>query len=159
MDLYGDLTGAQVSGNLFIRSTCDHQAEYLLFPGRQRFEPLPQRCDFRLLLTSGAVAFQGNVNRIQQILIAEWFGQELDGSRFHCPHRHGDITVASDKYDRNANVTLGQLALEIEPSDPRQLDIEHQATRRIRTPALQELRCRSEHFYLQPFRFEQALYL
>src|SRR3984893_9998219 len=102
MDLYGDLTGAQASGNLFIRSTCDHQGEDLSFPRRERFNPLPQHCAFRLLLTSGAVAFQGELNRVQQIPIAEWFGQELDRSRLHGPHRHGDIAVASDKYDWNA---------------------------------------------------------
>ena len=96
----------------------DHQGEDLSFARGQRFKPLPQHCNFRLFLTSAAVAFQGNLNRIQQILIAEWFGQEFDRPRLHGPHGHGDITVAGDKYDRNANVSLGQLVLEIEPADP-----------------------------------------
>src|SRR6266852_8548543 len=117
MDLYGDLTGSQFSGNLFIRPAGDHQRENLLFTRGQRFKPLPQLCNFRLFLTSGAVAFQGKLNRIQQILIAEWFGQELDRSRLYCPHGHGDIAVAGDKYDWNANVSLGQLALEVQATD------------------------------------------
>src|ERR1700674_4324833 len=118
MYLYRDLTGAQASGNLFIQPAGDHQREDFSFTRGQRFKPLPQRCNFRLLLTSGAVAFQGKLNRIQQILIAEWFGQELDRSRLHGPHGHRNITVGGDKYDRNANASLYQLALEIEPADP-----------------------------------------
>src|ERR1700694_2006155 len=107
MYLDGDLTGTQASGNLFVQPAGDHQRENLSFTRGQRFKPLAQLCNFRLLLTSGAVAFQGNLNRIQQILIAEWFGQEFDRSRLHCPHRHWDITVSADKYERNADVTLG----------------------------------------------------
>ena len=57
-----------------------------------------------------------HLNRIQQILVAERLGEELDGSGLHGPHGHRDVTVGANKDDRNINLSLSQLALEIEPT-------------------------------------------
>jgi hypothetical protein len=44
------------------------------------------------------------LNRIQQILLAERFGEKLYGSRLHGSHSHGNVAVRSYKDDRNMNV-------------------------------------------------------
>src|SRR6202051_2695491 len=94
---------------------------------------------------------------IQQVLIAKWFGQELDCPCFHGADGHGDVAVSRDKNDRSVNVGIGQMPLEIEATDPGQPDVEHQTARHIRVGALQELLCRSEQLYLQSNRTDAAL--
>jgi len=56
------------------------------------------------------------LNRIQQILIAEWLSEELDCSRLHGADSHGDISMGSDEDDGNMNVTFSQVALKVEPT-------------------------------------------
>src|SRR5882672_4214085 len=156
MDLDGSFSSPNLGGDLFVEETGNHQRQQFSLTRGQRFKAFSQRCNFRLLLTCGTVAFQGDLNRIQQILIAEWFRQELDGPRFHCPHRHRDIAVGGDKYDWNANISCGQLALEIKPADARQSDIEDEAANNILMPAVHEFSGRPKQFYVQTHRLYQA---
>ena len=101
--------GSDLGGDLLVEKAGNYQWQHFALPRGQPFKALPQRGDFVLLLASGCVPLQGEVNRVQQILIAEWFGQELDGSGLHGPDRHWDVTVAGNKDNRNGNVGLGQL--------------------------------------------------
>jgi hypothetical protein len=64
---------------------------------------------------------------IQDILVAERFGQEVDGSSLHRLDRHRDVAVTRHEDDRNANVIRSQIGLKVEPADSRQSDIEDQA--------------------------------
>ena len=50
---------------------------------------------------------------IQQLLLAEWLGQEVDRFRFHSMDRCGNVALASKKNDRNLDLGFIQLALEI----------------------------------------------
>jgi hypothetical protein len=108
-------------------------------------------------LASAPVPFQGNLNRIQQILIAERLSKKLDGSRFHGSHGHRDVTVRSEKDDWNVHASLGQLLLEVEATDPGKPDVENQATGKIRTLGQQEFLRRPEQANSQPYRLDQAL--
>jgi len=71
------------------------------------------------------------MDRVQQILIADGFSQELDRTGLHGPNRHRDIGVATDEDNRQVQICLGQLVLKIKPTSPRQPDIEHQASRNV----------------------------
>ena len=71
----------------------------------------------------------------------ERLGEELDGPRLHGSYRHRDVAMRSDENDRNLNIGLGQLALETEPTDSRQPDIQDEATGHVRKLILQELLC------------------
>src|SRR5215471_14597580 len=42
-------------------------------------------------------SFTRDLDGVQEILIAKWFGQKLDSSSLHCLHGHGYIAMASDE--------------------------------------------------------------
>jgi hypothetical protein len=70
------------------------------------------------LFTLDAIAFQRMLNRIQEILIAKWLGQELNRSGFHRPDRHGDVAMSCNKDDGRVAGRRGQLPLKIETAFP-----------------------------------------
>jgi len=75
-----------------------------------------RHCVSSLGVATGAVLRDGKLDRVQQILIAERFGQELDRTALHGPNRHRDIGVAADEDNRQAQICLGQLLLKLEPA-------------------------------------------
>ena len=52
------------------------------------------------VLEPSAVAREALLNRVEQGLIAEWLGQELDRAALHRLHRHRDVAMAGDEHDR-----------------------------------------------------------
>src|SRR5580704_15751208 len=113
MNLDRGFTGSDLGGYLFVEQTGYHKRQDFTLPRCQQFETLADHRDLSLTAPPGTVLFQRDLNRIQQVLVAERLGQELDGSRFHGSHRHGDVAVAGDKDDGNMNTSLSQLALKI----------------------------------------------
>jgi len=67
-----------------------------------------------LLFSPVAIALKRRGDRIQHVLIAKRLGQKIDRAGFHGLDRHGDVAVAGHEYDRNSDVRLGELGLEIE---------------------------------------------
>jgi hypothetical protein len=97
------------------------------------------------------------VNGIQQILIAEWLGEEFNGARFLSAHRHGDIAVARDKNDRNVHVGRSQLALKIEPAfPPGNLTSSIRQLGAVRSLPLQKFARRAEELDSEAHRADQA---
>src|SRR6202795_590983 len=157
MDLDGCFACSDGVGYLFAQEARNDPRQHFSFTRCQRFEALPQHRDFSVSLAPGPIPFQRELNRIQQILLAERFGEKLYGSRLHGSHSHGNVAVRTYKDDRNMNVSLGQLVLEIEPTDPWQPDVEDETTGCIRTLAYQELLCGPEQLDLQTYRSDEAL--
>ena len=89
-------------------------------------------CKLRLLLASGPIPFQRQMNRIHKILVTEGLGEKLHGSRLHGPYCHRDVAVRSGENDRNLTIGFGELALQGESADSRQPDIEDEATGHVR---------------------------
>ena len=89
------------------------------FARGQRFIALLQLYNFCLLYASGIVSLQGLLNRIQQILVAEWLGEKFNCSRLHGPHSHRDVAVGSDEDNGSVNVGVSQFALELKTAYPR----------------------------------------
>src|SRR5438445_12375550 len=81
MDFHRCLTSSNFGRYLFVEQTKNDQRHHLSFARRQRFIALTQLCNFCLLYTPRTVPLQRDLNRIQQILIAEWLSEELDRSR------------------------------------------------------------------------------
>jgi hypothetical protein len=79
-----------------------------------------------------------SLDRIQQILIANRFGEELYRTAFHGANRHRDIGVAADKDNRQAQICPGELPLKIEPASPGQPDVENQAAGKVRGGTIEE---------------------
>ena len=97
-----------------------------------------RRLDSLLGDTAGTVLRDAELDRVQQILIAKRFGQELDRTPLHGPNRHRDIGVAADEDNRQAGFCLGQFLLKLKPALSRQPDVENQAPREIRRDAIAE---------------------
>src|SRR6266852_2984265 len=104
MDLDRGFTGPDLSGNLFIEPAPNDQGKNLSLPGCQRFKAVSQNNNFRLSLSPFTISLQCDLNRIQQILIAERLFEKPDGSRLHGSHGHRNIAVGSDEDNWNRDV-------------------------------------------------------
>ena len=82
MDFYSDLADADVVGDLLVESAGHHQGHHLTLTRGERLETLPQRSDCLFVLQPRAITRQPQLDRVQQVLIAERLGQELDRSPF-----------------------------------------------------------------------------
>src|SRR5580692_3104343 len=118
MDLDRGFAGSNFGGYLLVGKAGNNQRQHFSLTGGQPFKALPQSGNIPLLFASGRVAFEGDVNRIQEVLIAKRLWQEVDGASLQGPDRHLNVTVAGDKDNRNGIVRLSQLALEVEPLIP-----------------------------------------
>src|SRR5262245_25043020 len=63
--------------------------------------------------------------------------------------------MSRDEHDRNANVRIHQLGLEVEPAHSGQPHVEHEAAWNVRTLALQELLGGCKDLDLQLYRVEK----
>ena len=84
------------------------------------------------------------MDRIEEFLIAYGLGQELDGAGFHRPHRDTHVRVTRDENNRNVDMGLNQLPLQIEAARSWQADVEDQAARRVRASRAEKLARRRE---------------
>ena len=156
MYLHGDLGNADFGSDLLVHEAARDQGHHLPFPGGQGRETSMQAREHPGLIAADPVAFDCRGDGIQHVLVAEWLGQEVDGSGLHRPDRHRDIPVTRHENDRNANIGLRQLGLKVEAAQPGQPDVEDQAAGNVRKLALQKLVRRTEHFDPQPHRPEKV---
>ena len=110
----------------------------------QHIEALSQRGQLTCVLPHCPIACEAELNRIEQILISEWLGQELDRTSFHRLDRHGDVRVPGDENDREVNVRRREIPLKIKTAAPGQSYIEYQARRSVWALGLQEFWHRSQ---------------
>src|ERR1700692_2703472 len=116
MHLHGYLAYAELTRDLFVHQARRDEADDLLFARRQGLEMGTHVANRLVLGAPRAVAFERNLNRIEEVLIAKRLVEELDGSGLHGPHGHRDIAVAGDENDRNANIGFGEFGLKVEPA-------------------------------------------
>src|SRR5579863_791949 len=119
LDLHGTFRSAELTSNLFIEHARDKHRDHLLLAGSQRVEALLEHRDFFILFTSGTISLQGDANSVQQILVAERFGEEFDSPGLHGANTHWNVAVAGEKDDGYANVSSCKLALKVESTQPR----------------------------------------
>src|SRR6202035_3180440 len=156
VDFYSDLADADVVGDLFVKAAGHHQGHYLTLAGGEGLEARPQRGDRRFILQPRAISREAQLDRVQQVLIAERLGQELDRSSLYRLDGHRDVAVSGDEDDRNVNVRRRQLSLKIETTSAGQSDIEHEAGGSVRAPFAQKFGNRSQGLGLQADGPDQA---
>src|SRR6516164_4194075 len=93
MDFYSDLTDADVVGDLLVEATRHHQCHHLPLTGGESLEARPQCGDCLFVFQKRAIACQTQLYRVQQVLIAERLGQELDCSSLYRLDGHRDVAV------------------------------------------------------------------
>src|SRR5690348_7097001 len=101
MNLHRVFRSSELVSNLFVEHAGNDHGDHLLLARRQGVVTLFEVIYFFLPFTSFAVFRQGDANSIQQILVAEWFGEEFNGSSLHSSNTHGNIAVAGDEDDRH----------------------------------------------------------
>src|SRR6266403_5754224 len=87
----------------------------------------PQRGDCLFVLQPPAISRDAQLNRVQQVLIAERLGQKLDRSSLYRLDGQRDVAISGDEDDRNVNIRRRELSLKIQTTSARQPDIEHEA--------------------------------
>jgi hypothetical protein len=112
---------------------------------------------FLLLFPSVTISLQCDANSIQQVLVAEWLGQEFDCPCLESANTHWNVAVAGDKDYRNANISRCKLALTIESAQSIQSNVQHKATGRIRRFSIQEAFSRLKALNLQTYGAKQKL--
>ena len=74
MHLGGDFGDSEFTGDLLVHQPRRDQAQYLLFTGRQCFETGTRLQNRTFLDATVTIALERELNRIEKILLAEWFG-------------------------------------------------------------------------------------
>ncbi len=152
MDLHRHLAQLEMSCNLFVPAAADDERKDFSFARGQRIEALPQFGNNTGLKPPGAIALDPRLDRIEQMLLMQGLGQELDGAGFHRPHRHGDVAVTADEYDGKMDVRFHQRTLELQSARTRQSDVEYDATGCVGAFALKEFLRRPKRPRLQADR-------
>jgi hypothetical protein len=129
----------QVVGALLVHHAGGDESHHLPFPGRQSVDKRLQIPDDLFVGAAFPVALQGGGDGVEEILIAERLGQELNIAALHRLHRHGNISIARDEDDWDLPVRRSQFALKIKAALPRQSDVEHQASWTVRPVGLKKL--------------------
>src|ERR1700676_3108727 len=143
--------------NLFVPAAGNNERQDLSFARRQGIEAPLQFGNNLGLLPSGAIALNPHMDRIEQLLLVQWLGQELNGPGFHCPYRHGNVAMTADEYDWKMGIRIDQHALALQSARPRQSDVEHYAAGCIGPLALKEFLRRSECLRSEVDRVQKVL--
>src|SRR5262249_6161495 len=145
----GRFAGAELAGDLLVEQTGDDACQHIALSWGKRSVPAAKLRAVLAFYADRPVALDTTSNGVEQLLLAEWVRQEFDRARFHGPDRHGNVAVAGDEDDRQLRVRLDELALQIEPAQPRQAHVEDEASRRIRTTCVQERPRAGKHLDLE----------
>src|SRR5262249_23267326 len=94
--------------------TTGYPGHDFLFARRQSRKLSLQVGSSAVLFVFHAGAFKRDLDGVQQILIAKWFGQKLDSSSLHCLHCHGYIAMSGDENYWDFSIGLGQLGLKLQ---------------------------------------------
>jgi hypothetical protein len=75
-----------------------------------------------------------SLDRIEEILMPEWFGKKLKRSRLHGLDRHRNVSVSREKNNRNMYSPSSQFVLKIQAADTGKSHIQNQATGTVTAP-------------------------
>src|SRR6202041_1040164 len=107
-------------GNLLVEAALHDLDHHLAFPWGERFEAPSERIQGLFILTPSTIASKAELDRVDEVLITERLGQELNGTAFHRLHRHRDVTVPRYEDDWDWDTLLRELALKIQATRPGQ---------------------------------------
>src|ERR1700747_667837 len=112
---------------------------YLAFPWGQRVEALPDHHQGLFILAPSTIASEAELDRVDQVLITERLGQELNGTALHRLHRHRDVTVSRYEDDRDLDISSRELALKIQTAPPRQSNVKDKTGGTVRAVRFEEV--------------------
>src|SRR5260370_17301283 len=119
MDLHRGFRDTEVVGDLLAEAAPHDLDHYLAFPWAQRIELRPERAQGLFILAPSTIASEAQLDRVDQVLITERLGQELNGTALHRLHRHRDVTVPRYEDDRDLHIPTPHLPLKLPTPPPR----------------------------------------
>ena len=122
------LAERQLAGNLLVAQTGGDKAQHLRFARCQRCQAGLQNRQAVLNLPLVAHLIKRHRHRVEQILVTERLGQEIDRARFHGAHRHLDVAMRRHEDHRRADILLQQPRLEFQSADTGEPDIDNETT-------------------------------
>src|SRR5712671_1320625 len=93
-------------GDLLVHQTGDDEGHDLPLARAERVEEAAQLGVCVIFLPRPTVPLERRRNRIQHVLVAERFLQEVDRARLHGPDGHRDVAVTGDEDDRYTDIGL-----------------------------------------------------
>src|SRR5258706_2380804 len=148
---------SDIRSDLLVETTRQHQFKHLAFALRQ---PAEVRSSFRdgvFVVAVGTVLTDRQLDRVQQLLITDRLGEELNRSGLHGPNRHRDIRVAADENNRQVNIRLDEAIVKLQSTPPRQSDVENEASQDARARGGEKFLNRGEQLDAQAYRSQQPL--
>ena len=113
VNLYSDLADAKVSGDLLVEATRYDHGHHLALTWGESIIARPEGRNGFFIFEPNAIPIQAKLDRVQEVLIPEWLGEEFYRSALHGLDRHWNIAVAGDEDDWQLNLRLRKLSLEI----------------------------------------------
>ena len=107
--------------------------------GLSDFELRPERAQGLFILAPSTIASEAHLDRVDQVLITEGLGQELNGAALHRLHRHRDVTVPRYEDNRDLDIRSRELALKIQTAPPRQSNVQDEAGGTVRAVRFEEV--------------------
>src|SRR5262245_24404079 len=137
--LHGRFGDAHFVGDLFVKATSRCLNHDLALAGAQRLKTLPKHTRHILTLSTGTIASETGLDRVEEFLITERLREELYCTALHRLHGHRNVGMRRDKNDWKLPVRGGKIALKLETALPRHSNVEHHASRTARNVRLQEI--------------------
>ena len=73
------------------------------------------------------IAFNSNINRVDEILVPKRLGQKFDRAGLDGSNGHRNVAMCRDEDNWKVDTLFLQIALEVESVDPREPNIKHNA--------------------------------
>jgi hypothetical protein len=130
--------------------------ENLALARREACQALPERVHLDLRHASAPVHLDGVAHGRQQLPVIDRLGQEIHRAGLHGPHARRDVAPSSDEDDGPRGARGRQRLLQLEPVEPGQGDIEHEAAGCRRVVLLEEGCRRGKRARFEARRDQQA---
>ena len=134
-----------------LQTARQHQLEHLALALRQRIEISPDFRDGALIVAMGAVPCDRQMDRVQQLLVTDRLGQELNRPGLHGPNRHRNIGMTADENNGQMHVRLDQAVVKLQSAPPRQSDVENEAPRAARSAVVEKFLNRRKQLDAQAY--------
>src|SRR6266850_3630940 len=148
MDLDGFLGRAKLAGDLLVQKALDDEREDLTFAWRQGLIALPQPKELLLVLPSAVATRDTLRDCVEQLLIVERLGEELERASLHRSDRHRDVTAPGNEHNRQLKTQHSQFCLQLQPAEIRQVNIKHQTVGILQSIGIQTFRRGAERLHL-----------
>src|SRR5208283_4115051 len=101
MHFDGGFAGTEFRRNLLVEHPGNDQVHHLAFPNASCVVSLSEFSRVSLLFADDAIPSERSLNRIEQILLPEWFREKLNRARLHRLDRHRNVCMCGEKDDWN----------------------------------------------------------